>query len=91
MYRQRKRVALNVGIAGDVANFFMVWWDRQLKRKLEDDGMKVKMYSRYADGINIFYEKLDAKVEREADDETTKKWIQKIANNIHNRIQATSD
>ena len=27
--------AIGVGIAGDVANLFMVWWDKQVKMKLE--------------------------------------------------------
>ena len=42
LYRQTKGGALGVGIAGDVANLFVVWWDRHLRRKLEDEGVKVK-------------------------------------------------
>ena len=57
LYRQTKGGAISVGIAGDVANLFMVRWDRHLKRKLEDDGVKVKIYSRYVDDINIVCEK----------------------------------
>ena len=41
LYRQTKGGAIGVGIAGDAANLFMVWWDRHLKRKLEDEGVKV--------------------------------------------------
>ena len=91
LYRQTKGGAIGVGIAGDVANLFMVWWDRQLKKKLQDEGIKVRMYSRYVDDINIVCEAIDMKVEREEADETTIKSIQKIANKIHKSIQVTVD
>ena len=39
LYRQTKGGAIGVGIAGDVANLFMVWWDRQIKKKLQDEGI----------------------------------------------------
>ena len=91
LYRQTKGGAIGVGIAGDVASLFMVWWDRQLKKKLQDEGIKVRMYSRYVDDINIVCEAIDMKVEREEADETTIKSIQKIANKIHKSIQVIVD
>ena len=54
-----------------------------MKRRLEDEGVKVKIYSRYFDNINILCEKMYVKVEEKADDETIMKWIQKIGNTIH--------
>ena len=60
-----------------------------MKRKLEDEGVKVKMYARYVDCTTIACEKMDAKVEGEADNETTMKWTQKIAYTIHKSIQVT--
>ena len=64
---------------------------RKTKRRLEDEGVKVKMYSRYFDNINILCEKMYVKVEEKADDETIMKWIQKIGNTIHRSIQVTID
>ena len=52
-YRQSKGGAIGVGIAGDVANIFMVWWGRRLKEKLQEEGIKLNMYSRYVDEIDI--------------------------------------
>ena len=89
--RQKKGGAIGAGIALDVANIFMLWWDRQLKKKLQDEGIKVRMYSRYVDDINIVCEAIDMKVEREEADETTIKSIQKIAKKIHKSIQVTVD
>ena len=91
LYRQTKGGAIGVGIAGDVANLFMVWWDRQLKKRLEDKGVRVRMYSRYVDDINIVCDKTDLKVEEEATDEATMKCIQEFANAIHKSIQVTID
>ena len=91
LYLQTKGGAIGVEIAGDVANLFMVWWYRHLKGKLEDEGIKVKIYSRYVDDINIVCEKPDAKVEGEATDKTVMTFIKNIANKIHKSIQVTID
>ena len=91
LYRQTKGGAIGVGIAGDVANLFMEWWDRHFKRKLEDEGVKIKMYSRYVDDINIVCEKPDVKVEGEAADKTVMMFIKNIANKIHKSILVTID
>ena len=69
----------------------MVWWDQQLKRKLQDEGIKVRMYSRYVDDINIVCEAMDRKVEGEETDKTAMRSIQKIANTIHKSIKVTID
>ena len=69
----------------------MVCWNRHLKKKLQDEGIKIKMYSRYVDYINIVCEAIDMKVEGEEVHETTLKSIQEIANKIHKSIQVTID
>ena len=89
LYRQSNGGAIGVGIAGDGANFFMVWWDRELKEKLQEEGVKLKMYSRYVDDINIVCEVIDRKVEGEEMDETTMKSIQKHCQ--HNSREYQSD
>ena len=45
-------------------------WDQQLKKKLQDEVIKVRMYSRYVDDINIVCEAMDRKAEGEETDET---------------------
>ena len=88
-YRQSKGGAIGVGIAGDVADLCMVWWDRWLKEKLQEEGIKLKMYSRYVDEIDIVCEVIDRKVEGEGINETTMKSIQK--NRQHNSREYESD
>ena len=31
----------------------MVWWDRQFVKKVEDNGLKLRVYKRYVDDINV--------------------------------------
>jgi len=68
----------------------VVWWDYQLKRKL-DDGAKVRMHSRYVDDINIICEITGIEVGEETADGTEMTHIKKLANKIHRSIQVTID
>ena len=80
LYKQLKGGAIGVGIAGDVATLFMVWWDRELRSKFPT----FRMYARYVDDIDVV-------VETDDDDGTTMKKIQVVANTIHPSIRVTID
>ena len=80
-----------MGIAGDVANLFMVWWDKQVKMELENDGISVQMYSRYVDDINIVCKMASPEQRRTESEEAMMKRIQRIANRIHSSIRVTID
>ena len=51
--RQRKGGAIGMEITGVVAQIFMVWWDRELRRRLEEVNIRLKMHERYVDDSNI--------------------------------------
>ena len=36
-----------------MGNLLMVWWDRQLKIKMDENGLRLRMYKRYVDDINV--------------------------------------
>ena len=44
LYKQNKGGAIGVSLAGDIANLFMVWWDRQLKTRLAEIDMNLLYY-----------------------------------------------
>ena len=90
-YKQMKGGAIGIGVAGDVANLFMVWWDKQIKMKLDRDGISVQMYSRYVDDINIVCKMTSPEPGRKESDETIMKHIQRTANSIHKSIKVTID
>ena len=72
----------------------MVWWDRQLKTNLSEQGITLKMYSRYVDDGTIV-----VKTVNEYNGETRKKeieyqtmqMIKDIANKINKNIQVKTD
>eukprot|EP00794_Sanderia_malayensis_P016493 gene16493-18133_t len=90
-YRQTKGGAIGVGIAGDVANLFMVWWDRVLKERLSHTEIKMQMYSRYVDDIDIVCTAVSNPVDTEMPDKSAMKMVQNVANSIHESIQVTID
>ena len=53
VYKQTQGGAIGVGIAGDVATLFMVWWDRELKNRLRRQNIDVLLYKRYVDDTNL--------------------------------------
>ena len=51
--RQRKGGAIGMELTGVVAQIFMVWWDRELRRRLEEVNIRLKMHERYVDDSNV--------------------------------------
>ena len=51
LFKQKEGGAIGVSLAGDVAQVFMIWWDRELKQQLDQRGIKCLLYSRYVDDI----------------------------------------
>ena len=89
-YKQCKGGAIGVSIAGDVANLFLVWWDNELKRKMRENGIIVKLYSRYVDDGNIVVKLIDNKVGDDKEKEIMNR-VKDIANSIHESIVVKVD
>ena len=51
IFRQMKGGTIGVGRAGDVANFFMVWWDRKMNSLCAEQSIILTLYSRYVTPI----------------------------------------
>ena len=90
IFKQSKGGAIGVGIAGDVANLFMVWWDRRFRTELLNKSMNSLLYSRYVDDTDIVLKGITKNANEEIDKQTMEE-AQKIANNIHESIQVTID
>ena len=79
--------------AGDVANLFMVWWDKELKTRLHAERILLELYSRYVDDGNIAVqrpEELKDSTDKEAEKIIMQK-IKSIANSIHDSIVVKVD
>ena len=96
-FKQLNGGAIRVSIAGDVANLFMVWWDKELKIPLTSEQIILPLYSRYVDDGNIAvkYNHQNSMEEIEVDNEKTEKEIMEkikiIANSIHPSISVKVD
>ena len=53
IYRQSKGGPIGLELTGVLAQIFMVWWDRELKRIATTLGLEFYMYKRYVDDINL--------------------------------------
>ena len=77
-------------MAGDVANVFMIWWDRKLNQMLQQSGIEVQLYSRYVEDIDIVATAVKSNP-GEPKDRATMRKIQDIANGLHESIKVTID
>ena len=50
---QSKGGAIGLKLAGVLAQLFIVWWNRQFKIKMDKNGLRLRMYKRYVDDINV--------------------------------------
>ena len=49
-----------MALTGEIADYYLVNWDKKLKRKLEAAGIDLMMYERYKDDITVIGEELEA-------------------------------
>ena len=89
MYQQSVGGAIGVGLSGEVANLFMVWWDRELRHRLVESDIDPSLYSRYVD--DIFNALEGVNTEEPDKDRGTMERVQIIANSIHPSIRLTID
>ena len=59
MRKQSKGGPIGLDLTGDLAQIFMMWWDREFLRRLERQGIRVLLYKRYVDDIIIVFKAPD--------------------------------
>ena len=96
---------IGLELTGVLAQLYMVWWDRQMVKKLEENGIGLRMCKRYVDGINVIMHASAAGLRLEEgnviQDENVAKTLepdkgcmllfQSIANSIHTSIRLEVD
>ena len=50
---QSKGGPIGLELTGVIAQLFMVWWDRQFKIEMSENGLKLRLYKRYVDDVNV--------------------------------------
>ena len=51
--KQARGGPIGLELTGEIAAILMMWWDRELLRRVEQLGLEVMMYKRYVDDINL--------------------------------------
>ena len=92
-FKQLNGGAIGVSIAGDVANLFMVWWDRELKLRLQTEKITLQLYSRYVDDGNIVVQRPVELLDNtnEEAEKIIMGSVKRIANSIHDSIVVKVD
>ena len=83
---QKQGGAIGLELTGEIAGVFMSWWDRKMRAKMEEEGVKIVMYKRYVDDINLVVE-----VCNETEEKDAWKRIKETGNRIHSSIQLEED
>ena len=92
--QQKEGGAIGLELTGELAGVFMSWWDKELKKRLKEDGMDIILYKRYVDDINII---VSVKINpaddpnEESMDKRVIERIKEIGNQIHPSIQLEAD
>ena len=89
-FKQVAGGAIGVGLAGEVANVFMICWDCRLKSLLSSSETTLKLYSRYVDDVDLVTMIIGSGSPSE-NEERTMKYVQSIANSIHESIRVAID
>ena len=99
---QSRGSPIGLELTGVLAQLFMVWWDRQFAKKVEDNGLTLRVYKRYVDDINVIMNApssglrfVEGKViQDEQDMEADRRCmllVQSIGNSIHSSIELEVD
>ena len=90
--KQKDGGAIGVGLAGEIANVFMVWWDREFRTRIQQRGVSLKLYSRYVDDVDLVSTTLsDEDNPSSLLEKETMEFLQQVANEIHPSIRVTVD
>ena len=88
--RQVEGGPIGLELTGTIAQIFMMWYDKELLVRLEENEMAPFMYKRYVDDINAILPKPQCVHGNEGDEDAMLN-LQRIGNGIHPSIQLEVD
>ena len=56
--------AIGLELTWEIAVVFMTWWDKNMRKKIEENGLEIVIYKIYVDDINMVVE-VEKKVKEE--------------------------
>ena len=96
--KQAQGGPIGLELTGVIAQLFMMWWDRQFIRKMEERQVNIILYKRYVDDINIVMTQVDNDQigteiagEENSNDKMSAILVQAVGNTIHRSISIEVD
>ena len=95
--KQTKGGPIGLELTGDIAQIYMCWWDKEMKRRLFENHIILLIYLRYVDDMNFVIDKQKQITENKNEEERKKEDLQimekirKIGNEIHKSIEIETD
>ena len=95
--KQTKGGPIGLELTGDIAQIYMCWWDKEMKRRLMENHIVLLIYIRYVDDINFVIDKQKqitanrSEEGRKREDLQIMEKIKKIGNEIHQSIEIETD
>ena len=86
IYRQEAGGAIGMDLTGVLSDIYMIDWDKQLIRELEEKSIIVELYKRYKDDVNIF---LDVEACEEDLRQDTMARVKDVADGIDPALNVT--
>ena len=83
---QKQGGAIGLELTGEIAGVFMSWWDKQMRKKIEEENIKTVIYKRYVDDINLIVE-----VKKGTKEDELWNKIKRVGDSIHGSIQLEAD
>ena len=93
--KQEKGGAIGVELTGELAQIFMIWWTKQFQRKTDQEGVRIHLYKRYVDDMNLMTSipnDIDIRGgTNEEKEKETVEWMKNAGNTIHESIVLETD
>ena len=92
--KQTKGGPIGLDLTGDLAQIYMIWYDEELQKKLQTEGIEIKMYQRYVDDINLVIKKPTTEIQEPENRDIsilTMEKVRTIGGTIHNSIKLQTD
>ena len=74
--KQSQGGPIGLELTGDIAQIYMVWWDKELKRRLYENNIILLVYKRYVDDITFIIDNLKQIIENRNEEERHKEDLE---------------
>ena len=91
IYRQNTGGSIGLDLTGVLSDVYMCYWDKELKKKCLDEMIRILLYKRYKDDVNIGLDTTDSPELHDKNDEAVMKHLKKLADSMDENLTVSTD